>query len=131
MVTAFDRLHTKFMRWLIRRDHEGKRLGIFREFLPRTMDGVLQMEYNPVPDRPRPRDSLRKTIRGKTSSDLVKQFLKKPASLTPKELQFLGEEATYQDRCLLELKLDPNHPLLQSINNNSRIKTKKGFELIL
>ncbi len=146
MVTdsVFDRLHAKFMRWLIRRDHAGKRLGIFREFLPRTMDGMLQMEMdfnNPTSFqqkrarsdmiRDKPRDSNRKAIYGKTSSDLVRQYLKDPESLTPKELQFLGKEATYHDRRLLELELDPNHPLLREINEHYRIKTGNGFELML
>jgi len=146
MVTesVFDKLHKKFMRWLIRRDHAGKRLGIFREFLPRTMDGRLQMEMNFDHStswqqqrvsadlvRHKTKDPNRKTIRGKSSSDLVKQYLKKPASLTPKELEFLGKEATYQDRRLLELELDPNHPLLREINEQYRIKTNNGFELML
>ena len=136
MVTVVNNLHAKFMRWLIRRDREGKRLGLFRDFLPRTMDGVLQMEYNfsaPVPNLPPRSQSLGQgpKIYGKTSGDLVTQYLKKPDSLTPKEMHFLGDHATYEDRRLLELKLEPNHPLLQAINEQFRIKTKKGFELVL
>jgi hypothetical protein len=108
------------------------------------MDGMLQMEMdfnNPTSFhhqrastnlvRRKSRDPNRKTIRGKSSSDLVQQYLKDPESLTPKELQFLGKEATYQDRRLLELELDPNHPLLREINENYRIKTDNGFELML
>ena len=134
MDTVVNNLHAKIMRWLIRRDREGKRLGLFRDFLPRTMDGILQMEYNfsaPVPNRPPRSQSQVPKIYGKTSGDLVTQYLKKPDSLTPKEMLFLGEHATYEDRRLLELKLEPNHPLLQAINEQFRIKTNKGFELVL
>ena len=146
MVTTFNKLHAKFMRWLIQRDHAGKRLGIFREFLPRTMDGILQMEYvmedSVAHNLQRPPSAIsqgklrnsdphRKLIYGKTSTDLVKQYLKKPDSLSPKELAFLGEEATYQDRRRLELALDPNHPLLQTINEHFRVKTENGFDLVL
>ena len=134
MVTVINKLHAKFMRWLIQRDREGKRLGIFREFLPRTMDGILQMEYNfsePAPVRPHRSQSKGPQIYGKTTSTLVKQYLKNSKPLTPKELEFLGENATYEDRRLLELELAPNHPLLLKINEHFRVKNEDGYELLL
>ncbi len=63
-------------------------------------------------------------------SEIAQKYAQAPKSLTNREIERLKDEATIEERNILELSLPKNDPILKIINEKLKINLKNGFELM-